>query len=69
MGQYSDDLIVGACCSFCMTYFENDHGYPVLCINCFDDSTEEERCEMQRATEKELGEEWKILTLDLKEEG
>ena len=36
--------------------FVEPHGYPVLCRDCFEDSTEAERDGLQRATNKELGE-------------
>jgi NMD protein affecting ribosome stability and mRNA decay len=35
MGDIADDMIEGACCSQCGIYFEEDHGYPVLCEDCF----------------------------------
>lgn len=34
MGQAADDLIEGMACSHCGTYFEQEHGYPVLCKRC-----------------------------------
>lgn len=41
MGEIADDYINGACCSECMYYFEEEHGYPVLCKECWDENVEE----------------------------
>jgi hypothetical protein len=35
MGETADDLISGRACSWCGVYFEEEHGYPVLCDSCF----------------------------------
>ena len=35
MGEVADDIIEGRCCSHCGTYFVEEHGYPVLCKDCF----------------------------------
>ena len=57
MGQAADDLRNGMVCSWCGVYFDDEHGYPVLCKECFDDNPDEaNREEFQRATIKELGE-------------
>lgn len=53
MGEYADDLIDGACCSLCQCYFEDDHGYPVVCKTCWHGMTKAERKGYQLATEKE----------------
>lgn len=37
MGEIADDMIDGQCCSHCMTYFATAHGYPVLCVECFNE--------------------------------
>ena len=34
MGENADDMIEGLCCSGCGVYFEEAHGYPVLCRGC-----------------------------------
>lgn len=34
MSAYTEDVITGACCSECGTYFKEEHGYPVLCWTC-----------------------------------
>jgi hypothetical protein len=47
MGEIADDMINGRCCSECGCYFYDhvktdgtieifEHGYPVLCWDCFD---------------------------------
>ena len=43
MGEIADDYIEGACCSGCGTYFEEEHGYPVLCSECWKEASREER--------------------------
>ena len=35
MGEIAEDMIDGACCSECGVYFELEHGYPVLCEECW----------------------------------
>jgi len=53
----ADDMIDGLTCSHCGQYFADPngpgtlyaHGYPVLCDECYDDCTEEERAGLQRA--------------------
>lgn len=54
MGQMADDVMVGFMCSWCGTCFEQEHGYPVLCDSCFEDSTEKERDGLQRPINKEI---------------
>ena len=54
MGDIADDLIEGACCSYCSSYFENDHGYPVLCHSCWNKATKKEREGYQEALEREM---------------
>lgn len=34
MGQFADDIIYGRVCSDCGTFFEKEHGFEVLCIEC-----------------------------------
>lgn len=51
----SEDMKKGLCCEWCGIYFEKEHGYPVLCNNCFDDDIEEsQECGFQRAKNEEL---------------
>lgn len=54
MGQIADDMIDGFMCSLCGTYFEEEHGYPVVCRGCWEDLTEEEKEMYQKAINKEL---------------
>ena len=54
MGQIADDMINGLCCSHCGIYFEEEHGYPVLCKDCYESETEEERAGIQKAHIKEV---------------
>lgn len=52
----ADDLIDGLCCSWCGIYFEESHGYPVLCDDCWNDPdcTEEDKENLQRSLYSEL---------------
>ena len=34
MGELAEDLINGFSCSWCGIYFEEEHGYPVICMSC-----------------------------------
>ena len=54
MGEMADDLIEGACCSLCSVYFENPHGYPVACKDCWSMLDKNERKSFQKATEAEI---------------
>ncbi len=54
MGQIADDMINGLCCSHCGNYFEEEHGYPVLCESCYGSETEEERTGIQKAYIEEV---------------
>ena len=56
MGEISDDMINGLCCSLCGTYFEEAHKYPVVCKYCWEELDEIERKIYQKATNKEIGE-------------
>lgn len=49
MGQIADDIINGLQCSFCGVCFENEHGYPVACCDCWND-----QCELPKAIENEI---------------
>jgi hypothetical protein len=52
VGQISDDITSGLCCSLCGIYFRAEAGFPVLCTACWKDNPEE-RDGYQRATAKE----------------
>lgn len=54
MGQIAEDIVDGFQCSHCGICFIREHGFPVLCTNCFDQETEEERTGLPRATIKEF---------------
>lgn len=49
MGEIADDMIDGLSCSLCGIYFVEEHGYPVVCTDCWD-----EDCGYGKATEEEL---------------
>ena len=53
-GEIANDYIEGACCSGCMCYFEEEHGYPVLCKACWDEYSKKEREGYSLAIYKEL---------------
>lgn len=59
MGEIADDMISGLCCTFCGVYFQSEHGYPVLCLNCWKYAMRKEKTEtgLQEATIPELGKE------------
>ena len=42
MGEIANDLVNGACCSWCSKYFKKEHGYPVICKECFEEWCKEE---------------------------
>jgi hypothetical protein len=50
----ANDIASGFCCAHCGVYFGNPHGYPVLCIDCYDEETSKERAGLPRAIEPEL---------------
>lgn len=54
MGEIADDIADGACCGLCSSYFEHDHGHPVLCGDCWDTSSAEERKGWQKAIHPEV---------------
>ncbi len=56
MGEISDDIINGLSCSWCGIYFKEEHGYPVLCKDCQEDTNpkEMEDLGLQPATLKEM---------------
>jgi hypothetical protein len=56
MAEIADDIVTGACCSWCGTYFCAEHGYPVVCNLCADGAGGIALpYELQRATLAELG--------------
>lgn len=55
-GVIAGDIISGFKCSWCGVYFEKEHGYPVVCDSCWEDSSKKERekSRIQKAIYKEL---------------
>jgi len=49
MGDISDSIIEGETCSFCGIMFEEPHGHPVACENCWDKD-----CGVPKATNEEI---------------
>lgn len=56
MGEVADDMIEGRACELCGQYFENpttgelyEHGYPVVCKDCWKDLSPEEKKERNKA--------------------
>jgi hypothetical protein len=56
MGSLANDMVTGRSCSECGIYFEKEHGYPILCIDCFDADEWEEGVDgkLPKATITEL---------------
>jgi hypothetical protein len=56
MGQIADDVACGFQCSECGICFDGEHGYPVLCHDCYDSYTDEvgKKPGLPRATIAEL---------------
>lgn len=60
MGQIAEDIITGRVCSICGQFFTTDdddiyeHKYPVVCWDDWDDLSEMERKQYQRAEVKTL---------------
>ena len=43
MGELAQDKIDGFSCSWCGVYFEEEHGYSVLCDDCWEGELENQR--------------------------
>lgn len=54
MGQIADDMVKGVCCCLCGQFYEEEHGYPAVCNECWDGLTEEERAFHQKATKETI---------------
>lgn len=56
MGDFANDIIYGRVCSDCGIFFEKEHGYPVLCVECHEDYIWQEEVEgkLPLATNREL---------------
>jgi len=57
MGEIADDMVAGLTCSHCGIYFAAEHGYPVLCKDCYRHETRKERAGLPCASQRELGDE------------
>ena len=55
MGEIADDIVDGLCCELCNSYFEQEHGYPVVCKECWKDLSEENKKKHQKSIRKVLG--------------
>lgn len=38
MGEYAEQILDGECCALCGEYFEEDAGYPCVCVCCYSES-------------------------------
>ena len=54
MGSIASGVIRGFMCAHCGTCFDGEHGYPVLCEDCYDSETVEESAGLSKAYLKEL---------------
>lgn len=62
MGEIADAIISGEICELCLTPFVNpkkldqyyEHGYPVVCSNCWNELTEEQKKHHQKAHAKTI---------------
>ena len=48
MGYIAEDIVCGRCCSHCGKYFEEGHGFPVLCLACFWSETKAQRAGLKQ---------------------
>ena len=53
MGEIADMIIEGGMCEWCGVVFRENHNYPVLCWDCWDNATKEERKGHQRSLQKD----------------
>ena len=56
MGQIAEDALDGWTCSWCGIFFDDGHGFPVVCRDCSEESSpkELEKLGLQRSTLEEL---------------
>lgn len=56
MSEMSEAVLDGEACAWCGVFFEEPHGYPVLCDGCASDTTEVKMISqgLQHASSKEL---------------
>ena len=55
MGEMSDAITEGECCALCGVFFEQGHGFPVLCLACWSAVCYKQRVIYAKATEPEAG--------------
>lgn len=48
MGEIAESMVEGASCSWCGVYFEESHGYPVACHDCFDNERKQNPSHFQK---------------------
>lgn len=56
MGEIADDMLSGFQCSLCGLFFSGEHGYPVVCNDCWHDMSKYERRHYAQATLPEIRE-------------
>jgi len=49
MGEIADDIVAGGQCMWCSMPFTQEHGYPVVCLACWQNASSSERKEVQKA--------------------
>lgn len=54
MGLLSEDITKGRCCENCGNYFTDEHGYRVVCTDCYNEMPAHERIDYKQATHEEL---------------
>lgn len=54
MGEIADGMIEGFSCSWCGVCFEESHGYPVVCQDCYKNWKREETAKGKQANGKRL---------------
>lgn len=52
VGEIADMIVDGGMCEWCGTVFTQDYGYPVVCSDCWNNATPEERNGRQKAFRK-----------------
>ncbi len=48
MGEYADLMLEGGTCSLCGIYFVDDHEFPVLCEDCWNECSKKNGKDIQR---------------------
>lgn len=54
MGKIADEVMQGEQCELCGVMFEEPHGFPVVCKDCYRELTKDEKKQYIRATKEEL---------------